>query len=120
METIRSYQVLEVNALGQLDVSSARVYYKAPLSAGVEAAKAAEPFRFFQYFSRFPVWSSDLVQSGDRRGTRIELADLRFGDPGHGAFHAIAFENDRNAVVNSWFTFGSGAEWGWGDSISTQ
>jgi len=118
VETVRSYQVLDVNALGQLDVSSARVYYKPALTSGLQAAKVTEPFRFFQYFARFPAWSSDPVQNGDRRGTRIELSDLRFGDPGHGSFHAIAFENERGQVMGSWFTFKSGAELGWGDSTS--
>ncbi len=120
VETAGSFQVLDVNALGQLDVSSARIYYKPSLTADFQAAKATEPFRFFQYFSRFPVWSENPVQGGDRRGARIELSDLRFGDPGHGSFHAIAFENERTQVENSWFTFNSGAELGWGDAISTR
>ena len=118
VETVRSYQVLNVNTLGQLDVSSARIYYKPAPSVGLQAARVTEPFRFFQYFARFPVWSSDPVQSSDHQGTRVELSDLRFGDPGHGSFHAIAFEDERGQVMGSWFTFNSGADLGWGDSNS--
>jgi len=54
------------------------------------------------------------VAMDEGQGWRIDLTDLRFGVPGTGSFHCIAVENSQHRALGSWFTFGSGAELGWG------
>lgn len=114
VETAGTYQSLPVNTLGQIDPASAQVFFKPPQEPTIDAAKRAEAFRYFLYFSRFPVWSESRVTLDAGSGERVELADLRFGHPQRGSFHCIALENARYQVLRSWFTFGSGMNLGWG------
>jgi inner membrane protein len=113
VETARNYRLLEVNAFGQLDLDGAATFYKPEIGPSLAAAQSTEPFRYFLYFARFPVWSEQPVFTDSGPGIRIDLTDLRFGTPGHGSFHAIALEGGRNQI-HSWFTYGSGAALGWG------
>lgn len=114
VETERTYEVLPVNTLGQLDLAAVQVYFKSPLEPAIQAAKQSEAFRYFEYFARFPVWSESRVALDAGPGERVEVADLRFGTPQHGAFHCVALENPGYQVLESWFTFGSGMDLGWG------
>jgi inner membrane protein len=114
VETQGTYQALPIETLGDLDVTAAQVFYKPPPDPAVEAAKKTEPFRYFQYFARFPVWSESRVTLDAGNGMRVELADLRFGGPQRGSMHCIALENDAFRVLQEWFTFGSGLNLGWG------
>ncbi len=114
VETAGAYLSFPVNAYEEPDISTARIYYKPAITSGIEQAKTQEPFRYFLYFARFPIWSESPVELKGKRGARIELTDLRFGTPGAGAFHCIALENDRHQVLQTWFTYGSGTQFGWG------
>ncbi|MBV8897485.1 MAG: metal-dependent hydrolase [Acidobacteriaceae bacterium] len=114
VETERTYEVLPVNTLGQLDLATVQVYFKAPLEPAIEAAKQTSAFRFLQYFARFPVWSESRVTLEAGAGERVELTDLRFGQPQRGSFHCVALENAGYQVLGSWFTVGSGMDLGWG------
>ena len=106
---------VEEDALGQLDVENDSTWYKPAMTPAFENAKATEPFRYFLYFARFPVWSIKPVFMRDgTEGKRVELTDLRFGTPGAGSFHCIAVENSSEQVLESLFTFGSGRDLGWG------
>lgn len=116
IETAGEYQVLPVDSLAQLYVQGSAHFYKPPVSAVLEHAEATNPFRYFVYFARFPVWSFYPAMVNGRLGTRVDLTDLRFGTPGHGSFHCVALEDGETRVLGSWFTFGSGQELGWGDS----
>ena len=114
VESSKSYRAIPVNTLGQLDPATAKVFYKPPAGPTLDRAKATEPFRYFLYFARFPVWSLQPVLLDQGKGTRVDLADLRFGAPGTGSFHCIALENSRHQVLQSVFTYGSGWGLGWG------
>jgi inner membrane protein len=114
VETAADYRLLTVSPLAQLDPEIARVFYKPPLDPALKSAEQTEAFRYFLYFSRFPVWSQEPVATDQAPGTRIDLVDLRFGVPGSGSLHAIALENSRYQVLGSWFTYGSGSNLGWG------
>jgi len=114
VETQRTMSLLMTNVAGQLDLEEAEVFYKPSFDEAVLKAKETEPFRFFAYFSRFPVWSVQDVNTENGISKRIELSDLRFGSPGAGVFHCIAMVNNRGEVLLSLFTYGSGAEIGWG------
>jgi inner membrane protein len=116
VETAADYRLLPVNPIGQLDPETARLFYKSPIGLALRSAEQTEAFHFFLYFSRFPVWSQQPVALDQRPGTRVDLVDLRFGVPGTGSLHCIALEDSRYQVLRSWFTYGSGAKLGWGNS----
>ena len=115
VETSGDYRDAELDALGQPDFEHGRTWYKIPLTQSLENAKATEPFRYFLYFARFPVWSvTPVIMPDGKQAKRIELTDLRFGIPGAGSFHCIAFEDSEGQVMDSLFTFGSGRNLGRG------
>ena len=103
VETPRSFQVAPVNPLASFEPRSALVFYKLPGTRSLRIAAQTEPFQYFLYFARFPVWSEDHVGSGDAPLTRIELTDLRFGLPGSGAFHCTAIEDSHGRLLKSEF-----------------
>jgi inner membrane protein len=114
VETERDYRSLDIDALGQLQPQTAAIFYKPPVTPGLQRASATRPFRYFLYFARFPVWSEEEITSDSGPEKRLDLTDLRFGTPGVGSFHCVALENARDAVLRTWFTFGSGANLGRG------
>jgi inner membrane protein len=112
IETNDAFLRLETSSLAQPDPSSAETFYKPALTPSIEAAKTVDPFRYFVYFARFPVWSEQPVLSGATQNTRVDLSDLRFGAPGRGSFHCIGLVKDSGQLTGKWFTFGTGAEFG--------
>lgn len=115
VETERDYRRMNVDISAQLLPQNAEVFYKPPVTAGMRRVEAVEPFRFFLYFARFPVWSQETVPLGVSTGTRLDLTDLRFGAPSRGSFHCIALENARDQILGTWLTFGPGTRLGRGD-----
>ncbi len=82
-------------ALGHID-------YPAQNSAAVAAARATEPFRAFERFNQLPFWKT--TAAGEN--TRVELIDLRFGNPRQpGLFVATATVAPDNRVLESHFGF---------------
>ena len=116
IETPATYRELGANALDQLNPEEAAVYYKPPVSASLTQARSQDPFRYFLYFARFPVWSIQPVSGEHSHGTRFDLTDLRFGTPGAGAFHCVGYEDQTGRLIDRAFTYGSGTELGWGES----
>jgi inner membrane protein len=108
VETAGAYRAFPVDTWNPLDTENAALFYKPPLTKALENAEREEPFRFFLYFARFPVWSQQPVVWNEAEARRIELADLRFGSPGSGNFHCIAIEDAAGRVLASWFTYGDG------------
>jgi inner membrane protein len=115
VETTGTYLLMPVDVLRQLDTESGTVFYKPAITDSLQNAQATEPFRYFLYFARFPVWSEEPVILMQGTGKRLELTDLRFGTPHAASFHCIALENGSGQVLGSWFTFGSGRELGRAD-----
>ncbi|MBV8819014.1 MAG: metal-dependent hydrolase [Acidobacteriaceae bacterium] len=116
VETARDYQILRIDTRTQLDVEDVQRYFKVPATAALTNTNTIEAFRYFLYFARFPLWSESPVVVNEHPGTRVDLTDLRFGRPGAGSFHAVALENSAYQVLGSWFTYGSGANLGWGET----
>ena len=114
VETADTYRLNTVDPLGGFEAQDAQIFYKPPPRPSIENAKRTEPFRYFLYFARFPVWSEAPTSLEGGHGTRIDLTDLRFGTPWAGSFHCIALENSRHEVIRSWFTYGSGSDLGQG------
>ncbi|HEX4164916.1 MAG TPA: metal-dependent hydrolase [Bryobacteraceae bacterium] len=113
IETNATYRIGTINSLGQWDPEQTAVFYKPPESANLLNARQEQPFRYFLYFARFPVWSIQGVNREHKTGTRLDLTDLRFGAPNQGSFHCIGYENQSNRLLSKRFTFGSGADLGW-------
>lgn len=108
----------DLNTLGQLDTEGADRFFKIPTSEPIANVSKSPEFSYFRYFARFPVWSIQPLALNDGVGKRIELTDLRFGEPGKGDFHCVAVEDPDGRVLRSWFTFGSGADLGFTDPRS--
>ncbi|MBV9763061.1 MAG: metal-dependent hydrolase [Acidobacteriaceae bacterium] len=116
VETPQTFRLISVNPLGGLLPEGGRVFYKPALKPSLESAKRTQPFAYFLYFSRFPVWSEQRTAIDRTAKTRIDLVDLRFGVPGAGSLHCIALEDSDYRILGSWFTYGSGARLGWPDT----
>ena len=116
--TKAAYFQYDLNTLGQLNVESADKFFRIPTSEVTAAPRQTAAFSYFLYFARFPIWSVQPVALNDGTGKRIELTDLRFGEPGQGSFHCIAVEDPDDKVIASWFTYGNGADLGWTDPRS--
>jgi inner membrane protein len=115
VETESSWLTFNLNTLSQLNTESARSFFRSPLSDAIREAKRTPEFSYFSYFARFPVWSVQPVALSDAGGQRVELTDLRFGEPGRGDFHCVALENASGKILGAWFTFGSGSDLGWSE-----
>jgi inner membrane protein len=118
VSTKTAFLQYDLNTLAQLNTESADSYFRIPTTESTANARKTAEFSYFLYFARFPVWSVQPVALSDGAGKRIELTDLRFGEPGRGAFHCIADENPDGKVIASWFTYGNGADLGWNDPRS--
>lgn len=118
VSTKAAYLEYDLNTLAQLNTESAERYYKIPTSEVTATPRSSPAFNYFLYFARFPVWSVQPVALNDGTGKRVELTDLRFGEPGRGSFHCVAVEDPHGKLIGSWFTYGSGAELGWTDPRS--
>jgi inner membrane protein len=108
VETAGAYRAMPVDTEGALETENAAIFYKPPLTNTLRNVQREEPFHFFLYFARFPVWSQQPVIWKESERRRIELADLRFGSPGAGSFHCIAIVDAAGRVLESWFTYGDG------------
>ncbi len=115
VETQDAYRFTAVNPIGAFKLSYPAIFYKPAVTATLETARSNDPFRYFLYFARFPVWSLEPVIGEHSQGTRLDLTDLRFGRPGAGSFHCIGYENAMNQLVVKLFTYSTGADLGWGE-----
>jgi inner membrane protein len=114
VEAPNDFQLMTVDAFDELNPEAGQRFFKPALRPSLESAERTEAFRYFLYFARFPVWAEEPVPLQQGSGTRVDLVDLRFGVPGSGGLHCIALEDARNQILGSWFTYGSGAQLGWG------
>jgi hypothetical protein len=95
-----------MDLLGSFDPTSGQLFYKAEQTPFLTAAARTETFRKFLTFNQFPLWRS-LPDPAVEKGTRVELMDLRFGNPIAPGFVATAILDSRGQVVQSWFQFGA-------------
>lgn len=118
VETSNVYLLSAVNPISQGTLPYPAVFYKPQITPALATAIRTDPFRYFLYFARFPVWSFQPVLGDRSRGTRLDLTDLRFGHPGAGSFHCVGYANAENQLLFKAFTYSSGVELGWNDSRS--
>ena len=115
VETSNSYREIEFDPLHNSEPQAGPILYKRPFDPPAEAARSTPPFRYMQYFARFPIWSAEPVTLPKGWATRVDLTDLRFGAPDAGSFHSVGLVNAEGKVMFSAFTFGSGADLGRAD-----
>ena len=102
-----SFQKLPIGTLTTFDSEAGEKFFKLPQAAAIQAAKTTEAFHYFLYFSRFPVWTVEPVLLANGQGTRVQLTDLRFGNPNGNTLASFALEDAAHKVLKSWFTFHS-------------
>ncbi len=106
VETSEAFKTYEVRSFGDLNVNTAETFYKLPESAATVTAARTEPFRYFRYFARFPIWSVDSIYEQSRPSTLVQLFDLRFSRSARTGFRAEAVVQPNGQVTHSWFSFG--------------
>ena len=87
--------IVPVNLTAGFDAGAERLY---PIAAPIPAMDAALGTRPFQVFSRWfqlPFWKVTPVEDG----LRLDLIDLRFGDPDHPGFASVSAIVDRTGKV---------------------
>ncbi len=108
VETQDAHLILPVDLLGQFDPSAGKMLYKAQASpaeaAAAEAARKTDAFRAFLDFSAYPLWRFG-PSGASENAIRVDVMDLRFGDPGNPAFEASAVVDQHNRVLESGFDY---------------
>jgi inner membrane protein len=72
-----------------------RVYPLAPPIPAMDAALRTPPFQVFSQWSQLPFWKVTPFAEGQR----LDLIDLRFGDPDHAGFASVSAIVDRAGKV---------------------
>jgi inner membrane protein len=105
VETSDAYRLFTVNLMSSFDPASGRVVYKPPSSPAVQAAEKNPVIRGYLDFSAVPlVRTIPTVQPPD--AVRVEIQDLRFGDPQEPRFVASAVVLPSGKVEDAGFSFG--------------
>ena len=93
-EVSNGYWTSEINVLTDLDPAEGRVFYQADNPQMIAMASATSDFQAFLRFNQYPLWRVSMA--GTEGTSRVELFDLRFGDPTTPGFVAtFTIENGR-------------------------
>ena len=98
----------EVSIAEEFDPEAARIWHQAAASPELDEARRQEPFRVLQRFSRTLLWQQVLLPE-ENVGKEVRATDLRFGEPGDGAFTARARIGPDGKAVDARFQFRGGA-----------
>ncbi len=85
--------ILPVDVLN--GIGTERLYPILPPIPAMDAALATRPFQVFSSWSQLPFWKITPVTEG----LRLDLIDLRFGDPDHPGFAGVSAVVDRSGKV---------------------
>ena len=92
--------ILPVNLAGEYDPLAGRLYREPAATPAMNAALRTRPFEVFSRFAQLPFW--DVTPEDE--GVRLDLLDLRFGNPGSPGFADVtAIMDRRGAVLRSGF-----------------
>ena len=78
-----------LNMTREFDPSAGQLLYQAAPSPEIEAARSQEAFRALQRFSKTLLWQN-VKLAEENAGSEVRATDLRFSEPGEGAFTARA------------------------------
>jgi inner membrane protein len=101
VETADAYFILRVPATGELDVSSAQLFYKSEWRPAFQFAAKTPEFRYLMYYVRFPLWREEPSPAADGRAELVELLDLRFGEPPGPTLGASAVVGPAGQILES-------------------
>jgi hypothetical protein len=101
VETRGAYFILRVPATGDMDVSSAQIFYKSEWRPSFQAAAQTPEFRYLRYYIRFPLWREEPAPVAKGSAQVVELLDLRFGEPPGPTLGASALVNEKGQVLES-------------------
>ncbi len=102
VETAETFRVVPVSSLSTFDPEGGKTFYKSAETPAVRAAKGTEPFRYFSYFARFPLWTVEPVLLAAGEGERVQLIDLSRRED---SLASVAIEeNAGKRLLKSWFT----------------
>jgi inner membrane protein len=97
-----SYWTSPMSIAEDFDPTDGRTFFKSAMTPEVEAARATEPFRVFADFNQWQLWRSTAMPEG----VKVELFDLRFGNPIEPGFKAEATVLPGGRVADAEFQFG--------------
>ncbi|HEX4232165.1 MAG TPA: metal-dependent hydrolase [Bryobacteraceae bacterium] len=104
VQTAAAYRIYApFNPFQNFEPELGTVYFKPAVAGPMAAAMRTEPFRYFAYFARFPLWTISPASLDQMDVTRVELTDLRYGNPGQTLFRSVAFEDKHDRVIQSRF-----------------
>src|SRR6185369_8870667 len=99
VETQSSYIVFRMNLAEEFDPGAGRTFYKAQPVPAIEAVSKTTDFKALLAFTSFPLWR--VTPAGEPEGaSRVDLFDLRFGNPASPGLAATALV-DASGVVRS-------------------
>jgi inner membrane protein len=101
VETADAYFILRVPATGELDVSSAQLFYKGEWRPSFGFAAKTPEFHYLMYYSRFPLWREEPAPGVYGRAEMVELLELRFGEPPSPTLSASAVVNPNGQILES-------------------
>ena len=104
VEGSRFYALFDLDVGKPFDPTTGPFYYKAEDGPALRSASQTDPFRIFQDFAQYPIWTVTPV-SDPPNGVRVQLSDMRFGTPRRGGFRAIAVLDSQLRVQTSKFSF---------------
>ncbi len=108
VEAAPFYATCRLDLRKEFDPPAARLLHKAGLtpeqSQAQGAARSSPAFRIFLDFSQYPLWR--ILPADQPEGAmRVEVMDLRFGEPPTPRFIATALVNAEGKVLRSGFQF---------------
>jgi inner membrane protein len=88
-ELADGYWVSQIDLREEFDPSDGRVFFQAAPQQAIENARVTADFQSFLRFNQFPLWRV-IPMPGPEGAVKVELFDLRFGDPTNPGFVATA------------------------------
>jgi inner membrane protein len=113
VETPAFYSLHTINLNAEFDPGSGRLLYKPELgpeeAVAWEAARQTRDFQVFLRFARFPFRRFERLEEPEP-GVRVEVSELRFGEPPHAPFTVVAVVGPDGRVRESRFAFRPGRD----------
>lgn len=105
VETSNAVIVKRMNLVLPYDPTGGSVYYPPEHSKAMEVARQSATVQRFLNFAQFPFWQV-IPQEKPDGSVRVEVMDLRFGDPGAPRFVATVVLDAGLRIVEEQFAFG--------------
>ena len=105
VELANGVALQRINLLFPYDPTGGTLYYPPQPSAAIEAARRTSTVQRFLGFAQYPFWQSTPLDRPEG-ASRIEVIDLRFGDPSSPRFVASVVVDAAGRVLEENYGFG--------------